>query len=122
MSDAWKFSLGIQTMGAVGYGPEVTWSPSEEWDLSLAASYQRRRYLIDGNANSASNNDGIGDETSMPVFVTVGWKPSPRIRLDLMAGVALAGEIRQETDSGKKVFNRDVDPAPTLGFEAKFIF
>ena len=122
MSDSWQFDLGVQTLGAVGYGPEFTWTPNEEWELGLGASYQRRRYRIDGNANSSSNDDGIGDETSMPIFARVGWKPSPTITLDLMGGVAVAGEIRQETDSGSKVFNRDVDPAPILGFEAKFLF
>ena len=58
----------------------------------------------------------------MPVFLRIGWNPSETIDLDLMAGVAVSGEIRQETDSGNKVFNRDVDPAPMLGFEAKILF
>jgi hypothetical protein len=122
MSDSWQFDLGVQTLGAVGYGPEFTWTPNDEWEIGFGASYQRRRYRIDGNANSPSNDDGIGDETSMPIFARVGWKPSPTITLDLLGGVAVAGEIRQETDSGNKVFNRDVDPAPILGFEAKFLF
>ena len=38
------------------------------------------------------------------------------LRLDLEAGVALAGDLILETDTGSTIQTISYDPAPTLGF------
>ena len=114
-AESWKFRLGVSQLGAVGYGPELSWMVSEKWELGLGASYQRRRYRLD-------QGDRVGEESSMPIYARLGWHPTPRSVIELMVGVAVAGEIRQETSRGTKIFNEDTDPSATIGLRGHIRF
>jgi hypothetical protein len=114
-AETWKFHLGVSQLGAVGYGPELSWMASEKWELGLGASYQRRRYRLD-------KGDRVGDETSMPIYLKLGWHPTPQSALELMAGVAVAGEVRQEHNGGSKIFDKDTDPTATISLRGHIRF
>jgi hypothetical protein len=121
MADAWRFKLGIQQLGAVGYGPEVIWTASDAWEFGVGASYQKRRYRLDFD-EFASIPDGVGEETSVPVFARVGWSPTTSVLLELTGGVAFGGEIRHGDSSGTKILKEDYDPAPIVGLRGHFLF
>ncbi|MCH7645385.1 MAG: hypothetical protein IH974_11185 [Myxococcales bacterium] len=114
-AESWMFRLGVSQLGAVGYGPELSWMGSEKWELGFGASYQSRRYRLD-------QGDLVGEETSMPIYARLGWHPTPSSILELMAGVAVAGEIRQETSRGSKIFNEDTDPSATISLRGNIRF
>ena len=114
-AETWKFRLGVSQLGAVGYGPELSWMASENWELALGASYQRRRYRLD-------KGDRVGEESSMPIYLKLGWHPTPMSALELMAGVAVAGEIRHEKSGGSKIFEKDTDPSATIGLRGHIRF
>jgi hypothetical protein len=114
-AESWKFHLGVSQLGAVGYGPELSWMASEDWELALGASYQRRRFRLDVG-------DLVGEETSMPIYLKLGWHPTPQSALELMAGVAVAGEIRRETARGSKIFDKDTDPTATISLRGHIRF
>ena len=120
MAEDWKFKLGIQQLGGVGYGPEVKWTASEEWDVALGLSYEKRRYRLDDGG--AALDDGVGEETSIPLFARIGWNPSPSARIELTGGVAFGGEIRYGDHGGSKIFKEDYDPAPIVGLRGHFRF
>ena len=120
MADDWRFKLGIQQLGGVGYGPEVKWTASEAWDVAVAMSYEKRRYRLDDGGAAAV--DGVGEETSIPLFARIGWNPSDSARIELTAGVAFGGEIRYGDHGGSKIFKEDYDPAPMLGLRGQFRF
>lgn len=120
MSDDWRFKLGIQQLGGVGYGPDVQWTPSEEWDLGIGMSYEKRRYRLDDGGGAAV--DGVGEETSIPLFARIGWNASPSARIELTGGVAFGGEIRYGDHGGTKIFKEDYDPAPIVGLRGQFRF
>jgi hypothetical protein len=114
-AESWKFHLGVSQLGAVGYGPELTWMASENVEVGLGASYQRRRYRL--------NHGGrVGDESSMPIYLKLGWHPTPLSALELMAGVAVAGEVRQETVNGSKIFDKDTDATATISVRGHIRF
>ncbi len=114
-AESWKFRLGVSQLGAVGYGPELSWMASEKWELGFGASYQSRRYRLD-------TLDQVGEETSMPIYARLGWHPTPSRILELMAGVAVAGEIRHETSNGSKIFDKDTDPSATISLRGNIRF
>lgn len=119
-ADSWKFKLGVQQLGGVGYGPELVFSPNEDWDIKLGASYQRRRFRLD-NANGSTKNY-IGDETSAPVYVEFNAHPNENVDLGIFAGVVVGGTIRMETQGGNKIFNQDYDPTATVGVKGVIRF
>jgi hypothetical protein len=119
MSDHWKLALGVNQLGGVGYGPKVVWAPSKEFDLSLIASYERRRYRL---ANNNSTKNYIGDETAAPIILQAGWHPTPNIDIGGFFGFVMAGNIRMETQGGNKVFDKSYQPTPTAGFNSTIRF
>ena len=42
--------------------------------------------------------------------------------LELMAGVATAGEVRLETKDGHKIFDKDTDASATIGLRGHIRF
>ena len=119
MADNWNLKLGMQDLGGMGYGPELTWAPSDTWDFGFGASYQKRRYRLDTSGPGKGN---VGEETAVPVYVRIGYRPSPASLLELTAGAAFGGEIRVGDSGGSKLFKEDYDPAAIIGLRGQIRF
>ena len=119
LSDDWRFNLGAQHLGSVGYGPELLYAPSAAWDLGVNASIQRRRYRLE---DSGLTEGFIGDETSVPIVFKAAWHPEPHIDLGVFAGVVTGGSLRMETSTGNKVLDENYDASATLGLHGTIRF
>ena len=58
----------------------------------------------------------------MPVFVKIGFHPTPNVDINLLGTVSAGDELRVENSSGNKVTHRDYDAAPGIGLQAQFRF
>ena len=113
-----------------GVGTELNWQVSEDVSLGAGISFQTRRYRLNdknrvqGNPPRANRNDdrGVGQESEVPLFLNVKWKPSPKTTIDFLAGVAFAGNVRVESKTGGRIKDDDYDPAPFAGLKANFLF
>lgn len=56
--------------------------------------------------------DGVGEDNNLPVRLRLGWHVTPQISLQLLGGVALAGELQLEDCNGNQISSADYDPAP----------
>jgi len=119
ISDSWRFDLWTRHMGAIGYGPELAWQPSESFEMALGAAYQRRRFRLDTHKTV---KNGVGQETTAPIYARFGYKPTEGMLLDLYAGVNVAGRVRTARKGGGKLRNADYDPTPMLGATFKYLF
>jgi hypothetical protein len=119
ISDSWRFDLWTRHMGAIGYGPEVVWAPSETTELALGAAYQQRRFRLDTHKTVPN---GVGKETTAPVYARFGIKPTEGLLIDLYGGVNVAGRIRTARKGGGKLRNADYDPTPMVGANLKYQF
>jgi hypothetical protein len=117
-AERWKLHLGLTRLAYTGLGPELSYAPSDAWEVALGASYQNRRYRLDDHAGI---DDGVGQETTLPVYVRAGWRYQ-RLRLDLFGGVAVGGQVTLEDDDGDQVQTSGYDPAPILGLNGQFVF
>jgi hypothetical protein len=118
-ADAWRFTLEPIYTGAIGYGPELTFSPTDSLELGLGASYQKRRFRLDSHKTV---KNGVGQETTAPIFLRCGWKPGDGMLLDLYAGVDVAGHVRTARKGGGKLRGNDYDAAPMLGASFTYKF
>lgn len=118
-AEDWEFTLGPILLDRLGYGGEIKWRPSKQWDVSTGITYTKRRFRLDENG---SNADGIGQDTNAPLFVRVGFHPTPNIDLNLLGTLQMGGELRVETRAGNRVIESDYDPAPGIGVRAHFRF
>ena len=138
-------SLGVAVISQIENDPRVTpivglnWLPYEQWtvrvgavpasggaaataevayrivrpvELGLGAVYNQRRFRLDG---SGVARDGVGEDTSLPVRVRVGWNINQNISLQFLGGVALGGQLELDNSNGNRLRRQDYDPAPYLG-------
>ena len=66
--------------------------------------------------------DGVGEDTSWPIYGKVTWQICPHAALELLGGISVAGELRLENSDGHKITEVDYDPAPLVGLRALFTF
>ena len=99
-ADDWKFHLGVETLANVGYGFDLSWAMSDSWGLSFGASAERQRFRLDNSAGDPSGGEAVAEDTSLPIFVKIGYHPNPDIDINLIGTVAVGGELRVENSRG----------------------
>lgn len=129
-AEDWKLNVGMVSVFDPGVGAELSWQVGKNIRIGTGAAYQTRRYrLSDSGTRAASpgrpsrtDDGGVGQERELPVFAMLQWKPTPKSSLDLLAGVAFAGNIRVETSTGGYISDDNYDPAPFVGFRGTIAF
>lgn len=94
------------------FGAELAWTPSSRWELAGGAMYSSSRFRLD---DSGPADGGVGQNTGQPVFLRLGFSPSPAWQFSLTGGAVLGGELRLEDSHGHKLAQQDYDPAVFLG-------
>jgi len=121
-ADDWRLHAGLQYLGGrTGLGGEVGWKFADEWELAAGAQFESRRYRLDNNGPAVTRN-GVGQETSVPVFGRISFMPTDNGAFEIFAGAALNGQLRVERQSGNRVSTSDYDPAPIAGVRARVVF
>jgi hypothetical protein len=121
----WKITdtLSLETgrgLGAtLGPGVSLNWRMSEQWHITLGGRYEKLRFRLDDNAETPN---GIGQDTSFPVFGGVTYNINSSARISLIGGVETAGELQLEDHDGKVLEQQDYESAPFLGFSFYFRF
>jgi len=135
-AEDWKLHVGMVSVFDPGVGADVTWEISDTLSLGTGITFQNRRYRLrdktravggspgSGSSNNSNRTDdgGIGQETEVPVFAALTWKPTPKSKIDLLAGIAFAGNIRVEDDHGGRIADDSYDPAPFVGLRGQIAF
>ena len=124
-AEDWNLHVGMVSVFDPGVGADVTWQISDTLSFGTGLTFQTRRYRLrdknrnqgTGSSNHPNRNDdgGVGQESEVPVFAMLKWKPTPKTQLDLLAGIAFAGNIRVEDKHGGRIADDDYDPAPFVG-------
>lgn len=134
----WRLRTGLQNFAArQGFGGEVAWAASEKVELSAGVAYQRLRFRMDDNGPTCLNGDpqcsrtrsgapipgnigqpikdGVGDDSSIPVFGRLTLGLAEGTDLEFSAGAALGGKMRLEDKKGRKIAKDDYDPQAIIG-------
>lgn len=130
-AEGWTLRSGVPDFGGRrGFGVELGWG-RDTWEIAAGAQFQRRRFRLDDDGNGGSPQagprNGVGQETSAPVYGKFTLKMSDGASVDLFAGVSLAGELKIEDEDGhRNTLNFDskqeFDPAPIIGTRVSFLF
>jgi hypothetical protein len=132
-AEGWTLRSGVPDFGARrGFGLELGWG-TESWEIAGGAQFQRRRFRLDddvsGGSPQADQRNGVGQETSAPVYAKFTLKLGGGGSVDLFAGVSLAGELKVEDKDGHgdtldPTFDnkQEFDPAPIIGTRVNFLF
>jgi hypothetical protein len=114
-----------------GVGAEVSWQVSETVSLGTGLTFQTRRFRLSdktrvaasgGARTGRTDEGGVGQESEIPVFAMLRWKPTAKTAIDLLAGVAFAGNVRVESKTGGRIADDSYDPAPFAGLKGQIFF
>jgi hypothetical protein len=121
----WKITeaLSLETgrgLGAtLGPGISLNWRMTEQWHFSLGGRYENLRFRLDEKAEIPN---GIGQDTSIPVFGGVTYNLNSSTRISLIGGFEMAGELQLEDHEGNVLEQQDYENAPFLGFSFYWSF
>lgn len=114
-ADGWRWRIDtMSAFGGRGIGTELSVKASESVEIAIGITRQRKRFRLANHGGSAVDR-GVGEESSVPAFVRLGYAPAPNIHLDVRAGIALQGEVRTESKTGNRVETDNFDAAPIVG-------
>jgi|GEM_PF-245402 len=119
INDRLKLSTGRGLAASQGPGLTLDWRVSKKVSLGITGRYERVRFRLD---DKGAVPNGIGEDRSLPLILTFGFSPTPKINISAFAGAEFAGELRVRTPSGENIEKVEYDPAPVVGlaFRARF--
>lgn len=119
-AEDWTAKMGISQLGGrSGVGPELTWAFAKEWDVGVGFQFQRKRYRLNDHGGNAGH---IGEDSSLPVFLRLGFHPMKELTVQVFGGIVAAGELKTQDVGGDRTFDRGYDTTPTLGIQANYRF
>jgi hypothetical protein len=100
-------------------GVELSYKMDDNWDTAVGGGYQSSRFRLDENG---STPNGIGENSSWPVYARLGRKLGKVFLLDLYGGLAFKGNMKLQDSSGNDIRSIDYNTAPIVGFNLRASF
>lgn len=120
INDRWSLESGYtEVAGGGGPGGEIRYKINDGWSVAGGVQYQEKRFRL---SDEGRVRDGVGEDSSLPIYAKVTWQVFPNAALELVGGVSVGGELRLENRDGHKIAELDYDPAPLVGLRAIFTF
>jgi hypothetical protein len=121
----WKITdrISLETgrgLGATqGPGLDLHYRLSDSWSFGLGARYESLRFRLDDRGSAP---DGVGEDSSIPVYLSATYSRGRDVQISAIAGVEINGELRLEDSEGRRLARDDYETAPFLGatFNVRF--
>lgn len=114
----WKIteSLSLETgrgLGAtLGPGLTLNYQANRFWNFAIGGRYEKLRFRLD---NDGAVIDGVGEDTSFPLFASCSYSFNPKSQVSLVGGIEFGGELVLEDNEGNRIRKESSDPGGFLG-------
>ncbi len=121
----WKITdkLSLETGGgqAATLGPGLTLSyrPNPKLRIAVGGRYEKLRFRLDKDGTVA---DGIGEDSSFPIFASCTYNINPKAVVSIVGGVETGGELKLENNSGNSILEESYDPGIFSGVTFRMRF
>lgn len=112
LGDEWRISNVRGPEANPFAGIEAIKSFDRQWEVAVGAAYVTRRFRLNDKGPAP---EGVGSDSGVPLFARLSFRPTPVIRLDLLAGVSVLNRLTLDDSGGHRITATDADPAPLLG-------
>lgn len=119
INDKFNLSTGRGLGASQGPGLTLSYAVNDDWSVSLTGRSEKSRFSLSQNGLSSG---GVGEDTSVPVVVSLGYNPNPGLSLVGFAGAELNGQLKSENEAGAEISSQSYDTAPVFGFMASIGF
>ena len=119
ITDRMSLRTGRGFASTRGPGLALVWDASERWSFSVGGRYEKERFRLDDGGIAP---DGIGQETSVPLYLGITRSFGRTASFSVIAGAKMGGRLRLEDDNGDLLEESDYDTAPFAGatFDLRF--
>ena len=116
-ADYWRLDVGLTDVATSGYGAEVKWLFSDNWDFGFGLQMHTSRFRIEPTTTKA-----VGQEKATTLYADATWHATPKIDADGFVGIATGGDIKIENNSGTQIYGHKYDAAAILGVKGSIKF
>ena len=119
ITDRLRLYTGQGLAASQGPGLSLDYTLAKGWTIGLTGRYEQTRFALDSDNGTGG---AIGEDSSVPLLITVGYSPWPMTRLSAIAGIEFAGELTLEDSGGSTIARSDFDKAAVIGliFSSRF--
>ncbi len=119
ITDTLSLETGRGFAASRGPGLQLRWRYSPTWQFAIGGRYEKTRFRLDDEGVAPG---GVGQDKAIPLFALAEYAMGQDLKLALIGGAEVGGELRLEDDSGKLITRSDLSEAMFLGatFQARF--
>jgi long-subunit fatty acid transport protein len=126
----WHLKIGLTDVATTGYGAEVAYDVSQNWELGLGLQHQKSRFRIEGGKYQIGASgklydrslDGIGQEEATALYTEATWHATSALDVNAYLGITVGGNIRVENNTGTEIYSSDYNTAAIVGLDASLRF
>lgn len=119
ITDKWSLDTGRGLGATLGPGLTLSYQPNPKWRFGIGGRYEKLRFRLDKNGSNAS---GVGEDSSFPVFASGTYTINPKVKISLLVGLELGGELNLENEDGKSLSEESYDNAIFSGVTFSGVF
>lgn len=119
IADQWNLSTGTGLGATQGPGVSLRYKHNDQFSFSLAARSERVRFRLD---NGGLAPGGVGEDSSIPIVLSVDYTPNAGVSLNAFVGAELNGQLTLESAAGAEISNQSYSTAPIAGIAMRVRF
>lgn len=119
INDRFNLSTGTGLGATQGPGLTLKYSTTDKIKLGLSARYENIRFRLNDQGPAPN---GVGQDRSMPVVLSIDYEPYPRSSITAFVGAEFNGQLRLDDAQGNRIDTREYDPAPLVGAAIRLAF
>lgn len=105
-----------------GLGLKLSADLNEQWRAGVFARYELRDYRLATDGDGGSVPDGVLRDSRIPLGVSIEWRPSPSVQVELLGGAVVYQSYEIETKHGDRVQSDRANPTPFVGLTGTIAF
>ncbi|MCA0873801.1 hypothetical protein LCL97_23465 [Seohaeicola saemankumensis] len=119
INDRWNLNTGSGLGATRGPGLSLSYAMTESLKLSLTARSERIRFRLDGTGPAPN---GVGEDKSIPVVLSLDYNPNPGVSLSVFAGAEFDGQLTLDNATGVEISSQSYETAPVAGLAFRVRF
>ncbi len=81
ITDKWSLDNGRGLDATLGPGLTLNYQPNRMWLFGIGGRYEKLRFRLDKNG---ATGDGVGEDSSFPIFVSSTYNVNPKSNISLV--------------------------------------
>jgi hypothetical protein len=119
INDVLSLSTSTASSASGDTGLELVYDLGNNWEAGVGAANRFRRFRL---SDDGPTPDGVGQDTSMPIWGRLTYHANEHASISLRAGALVGGRMRLEDEDGRRIAREGYDAAPFVGIFGQLRF